>query len=125
MYWTEHYITLIYSFSIDPYLKDKEFNPEFIQSKSAAAAGLCSWVINIVRFFEVYCDVEPKRRALEEANQELVEAKEKLLGIQQKVRELEETLAKLTSDYQRAIEEKMRCQKEADDTSKTIQLANR
>ena len=54
-----------------------------------------------------------------------MDAKEKLLGIQQKVQDLEATLAKLTSDYQRAIEEKMRCQKEADDTSKTIQLANR
>merc|ERR1712223_1514844 len=58
--------------ALEPYLKDKEFNPEFIQSKSAAAAGLCSWVINIVRFFEVYCDVEPKRRALEEANARLL-----------------------------------------------------
>ena len=50
--------------ALDPYLRDKEFNPEFIQSKSAAAAGLCSWCINIVRFFEVYCDVEPKRLSL-------------------------------------------------------------
>ena len=25
--------------ALEPYLKDKEFNPEFIQSKSAAAAG--------------------------------------------------------------------------------------
>ena len=48
---------------------------EFIRSKSAAAAGLCSWGINIVRFYEVYCDVEPKRKALEEANQELEDAR--------------------------------------------------
>jgi dynein heavy chain len=40
--------------ALDPYLKDKEFDPEFIRSKSAAAAGLCSWVINIVKFFEVW-----------------------------------------------------------------------
>jgi len=37
---------------------------------------------------------------------------------------LEATLARLTNDYKRAIEEKMRCQQEADETSKTIQLAN-
>ena len=39
--------------------------------------------------------------------------------------ELEATLSKLTSDYQRAIDEKVRCQQEADATSKTIALANR
>ena len=39
--------------------------------------------------------------------------------------DLESTLQKLTSDYQMAIDEKMRCQKEADETAKTIQLANR
>ena len=38
--------------------------------------------------------------------------------------ELEATLARLTNDYQKAIEEKMRCQREADETTKTIQLAN-
>ncbi|NXT18656.1 DYH17 protein, partial [Syrrhaptes paradoxus] len=49
-----------------PYQRDREFNPDFIQSKSTAAAGLCSWCLNIVRFYEVYCEVEPKRLALEE-----------------------------------------------------------
>ena len=39
--------------AIDPYLKDKEFDPDFIRTKSGAAAGLCSWVINVVRFYEV------------------------------------------------------------------------
>ena len=89
--------------ALEPYLKDKEFNPEFIQSKSAAAAGLCSWVINIVKFFEVYCDVEPKRRALEDANNELQAAKEKLCEVKEKVIMLEATLQKLTDDYQKAI----------------------
>ena len=37
----------------DEYLKDPEFNPDFVRLKSSAAAGLCSWVINIVRFHEV------------------------------------------------------------------------
>ena len=67
-------------------MKDKEFDPEYVKSKSAAAAGLCSWVINIVKFYEVYCDVEPKRRALEEANAELAEAQETLANVKAKVR---------------------------------------
>ena len=43
--------------AIQPYLHDKDFDPEFIRSKSQAAAGLCAWVINIMKFFEVFCEV--------------------------------------------------------------------
>lgn len=68
-----------------PYQSDPSFDPEFIMSKSTAAAGLCSWCLNIVRFYEVYCDVEPKRQALEEANAELAEAQEKLSRIKNKI----------------------------------------
>jgi len=96
--------------AIKPYLKDPEFEPEFVRSKSAAAAGefqnsclyvqlksvlfivfdiliagLCAWVINIIKFYEVYCDVEPKRLALAQANTELAQAQEKLAVIKKKV----------------------------------------
>lgn len=37
----------------DDHLSDPEFNPEFVKQKSSAAAGLCAWVINIIRFHEV------------------------------------------------------------------------
>ena len=43
--------------AVQMYLKDKDFNPEFIKAKSAAAAGLCSWVINIVIYYKIFCDV--------------------------------------------------------------------
>ncbi len=45
-----------------------------------------SWVINIVGFFEVFCDVEPKRKlkALAAANAELAAAQEKLSKIKGK-----------------------------------------
>lgn len=111
--------------SIQPYLADAEFEPEFVRSKSAAAAGLCAWVINIIKFYEVYCDVEPKRRALAQANAELAASQEKLSIIKRKVCSLEEQLAKLTADFEQATADKLRCQQEADATQATIQLANR
>ena len=63
--------------------------------------------------------------ALEEANMELADAQDTLENVKSKVTELEATLSKLTSDYQHAIDEKVRCQQEADATAKTIALANR
>lgn len=71
--------------AIEPYLKDPEFDPDFIRSKSAAAAGLCAWAINIIRFYEVFCDVEPKRKALAQANADLAAAQDKLSTIKKKV----------------------------------------
>ena len=111
--------------AIDPYLKDPEFNPEFIRAKSIAAAGLCSWCVNIVIYYRVFCEVEPKRNALAAANAELAAAKEKLRIITNKIQSLEADLAKLTAEFEKATSEKLRCQQEAEMTAKTIELANR
>ncbi|KAM6297472.1 dynein axonemal heavy chain 17 [Aegotheles albertisi] len=111
--------------AFQPYQSDSSFNPDFIMSKSTAAAGLCSWCLNIVRFYEVYCDVEPKRQALEEANAELAEAQEKLSRIKKKIADLNANLAALTAKFEKATAEKIKCQQEADATNKVITLANR
>lgn len=71
--------------ALQPYLQDPQFKPELVTTKSYAAAGLCSWVVNIVRFHEVYCDVEPKRQALSKANAELAAAQDKLASIKAKI----------------------------------------
>nr|XP_027809857.1 dynein heavy chain 9, axonemal [Marmota flaviventris] len=111
--------------AIRPYLQDPEFNPEFVATKSYAASGLCSWVINIVRFYEVFCDVEPKRQALSKATSELTAAQEKLAAIKTKIAHLNENLAKLTAKFEKATADKLRCQQEAEMTAGTISLANR
>ncbi|XP_070790567.1 dynein axonemal heavy chain 9 [Pituophis catenifer annectens] len=111
--------------ALQPYLQDTTFNPELVASKSYAAAGLCSWVINIVRFYNVYCDVEPKRQALNKANAELANAQEKLANIKAKIAHLNENLAKLTAKFERATVEKLKCQQDAEATANTISLANR
>ncbi|NXD84162.1 DYH17 protein, partial [Halcyon senegalensis] len=111
--------------AFQPYQSDPSFDPEFIMSKSTAAAGLCSWCLNIVRFYGVYCEVEPKRLALEEANAELAEAQEKLRRIKNKIAALNANLAALTAEFEKATAEKIKCQQEADATTRVITLANR
>ncbi|XP_041969099.1 dynein beta chain, ciliary-like [Aricia agestis] len=111
--------------AVEPYISNPEFNPGFIMSKSAAAAGLCAWVINIVKFHEVYVVVEPKRRALDAANAELKAARDKLAALTDQIKELEEKLEVLLKAFQDAVNEKMKCQAEADATNYTIDLANR
>ncbi|XP_076154706.1 dynein axonemal heavy chain 17-like isoform X2 [Alosa pseudoharengus] len=111
--------------AFQPFKNDPTFEPDFIRSKSIAAAGLCSWSINIVKFYEVYCDVEPKRQALAQANAELAAAQDKLSVIKAKIAQLNANLAKLTAAFEKATSDKLKCQQEADATNQTISLANR
>ncbi|XP_068770010.1 dynein axonemal heavy chain 9 [Struthio camelus] len=111
--------------ALQPYLQDPQFKPEFVTTKSYAAAGLCSWVINIVRFYEVYCEVEPKRQALSKANAELAAAQGKLANIKSKIARLNDNLRKLTAKFEKATSDKLKCQQEAEATACTISLANR
>ncbi len=53
---------------------------------NSSSLGLCSWVINIIGFFDVFCDVEPKRKALQSANDELAAAQDKLSKIKAKIK---------------------------------------
>ncbi|XP_059622514.1 dynein beta chain, ciliary-like [Phlebotomus argentipes] len=111
--------------ALQPYLEDPEFDPEAIMGKSAAAAGLCAWVININKFYEVYQIVEPKQKALQAAQDELQAAQEKLQFLNNKIHELEVKLNVIKSEFDAAIAEKQRYQQEADKTAFTIDLANR
>ncbi|XP_066519150.1 dynein axonemal heavy chain 17-like isoform X2 [Hoplias malabaricus] len=111
--------------AFQPYKNDPQFEPDFICSKSIAAAGLCSWCLNIVNFYEVYCDVEPKRQALAKAKAELAAAQDNLTVIKNKITQLNASLDKLTSKFEKATADKLKCQEEADATNKTISLANR
>ncbi|XP_029461663.1 dynein heavy chain 11, axonemal-like isoform X2 [Rhinatrema bivittatum] len=107
------------------YLSDPEFNPEFVRTKSSAAAGLCAWVTNIIRFHEVRCEVDLKRRALTQASADLATAAEKLEVIRKRLAELDTNLAALTTAFERATAEKIHCQDDVNRTNKTIELANR
>jgi dynein heavy chain len=111
--------------ALQPYLQDPNFNADFIKSKSIAASGLCGWVVNIVGYYNVYCDVEPKRRALESANTELSASQAKLADIKAKIAELDRNLSELKAKFEKAVSDKLKCEEEARTTQETIELANR
>ncbi|XP_053593671.1 dynein beta chain, ciliary [Microplitis demolitor] len=111
--------------AIQPYINDKEFDPDIIYSKSQAAAGLCSWVKNIMVFHYINLNVKPLRAALAQANAELKASMEKLVHLRQRLAELQKELDVLSEKMSVAVAEKQKCQDEADTTALTIDLANR
>lgn len=111
--------------AVMPYVEDEMFRPDIMKQKSEAAAGLCEWVINIIKFHEVYLVVEPKKKALDKATKELTEARAKLSELKDKLSILERKLNTLREEFDVAMAAKMKCQAEADATAFTINIANR
>ena len=111
--------------AVKVYIDKPDFTPEKVNNVSSAASGLCSWVVNIVRYYEVYCDVKPKRDALAEANEQLRRAQKRLSDVMEKVSRLEAEQQKLQEKFEFATQEKLNCQRAVEHTNKTIELANR
>lgn len=72
--------------TLQTYLDDPEFDPQKILAKSTAASGLCAWVINIHNFYNVYLIVQPKQKALVDAENELKEARDKMNFLNDKIK---------------------------------------
>ena len=107
-------------------LTDMEhFKPEIILTKNKAAAGLCSFVVNIVMYYEVVVTVEPKRKALQEANDQLESANAQLFTVMEQVADLEAKLSKLTSELNAANKEKQEAMDSVEKGQRKLDLAQR
>ncbi|XP_073974323.1 dynein beta chain, ciliary-like isoform X3 [Rhodnius prolixus] len=111
--------------AVQPYIEDPQFTPETVITKSSAAAGLCAWVINIMKFHEVWMIVLPKKKAEAAAQAELLQAQTRLAEIEERISKLEEQLSVLTSQFEEALAEKQACEAEEEKTLQAIDLANR
>jgi len=108
-----------------PYLELEWFNRDIIYNKSRAAAGLCEFAINIIKYYDVVAMVEPKRLELAEANEQLNAANTKLGEVQAKVAALNALVADLERQFDEALKEKNDALAEQDKINKKLDLANR
>lgn len=110
---------------IRPFLQLEHFNPEVIEKRNSAAAGLCAWVINIVNYFDIVQLVEPKRMALREANKLLDAANEQLDGVRARVAALQDRLDVLTAEFNSAEAQRQAAQNIAEKGKMKLELAHR
>ena len=101
------------------------FNPDRIRTKSTSASGMCSWVINICRFYRVFQVMLPKKRQLEETNLKLNEANDALADVRARSKELDDELSKLTNEYQAATSEMTNAENIANKTQLRLTLSDR
>ena len=106
-------------------LSKETFNPVSMKAKSSAAAGMCSWVVNIVKYYRIYEVVEPKRQLLAQSNIKLVEANTQLATVRAHVAYLEGKLGELSNQFQAATTEKNEAIAQAEKTKTRANLAAR
>merc|ERR1719281_1225346 len=103
----------------------EDFTADNMRKKSSAAAGLCEWIINIIMYYDVVIQVEPKKQALREATETLAAANERLGEVKALVAELEAKLAKLIAEFDMAMAEKDAVMAEAQKCQTKLDMAQR
>jgi dynein heavy chain len=111
--------------AVRPYLALPHFSGSAIAAKSKAAAGLCEWALNIVRYYDVVSEVEPKRQELAAANARLAEAGEQLAAVQARKRELDARVAELEARAKVAIDDRDAALAEQKRCALKLELAGR
>jgi len=88
---------------IGPYMDREDFDPVAIKRSSIACEALCLWCRAMYKYHFIAKGVEPKRKMLREAEQDLTECQEKLEKAQSTLREVNAKIEKLESDFNAAV----------------------
>ena len=107
------------------YLEMPHFNVETIKTKNGAAAGLVSWVINIVTYRDIVVTVEPKKAKAAAAKAETDEAMAKKAGAETTVAELTTQLNGLQRKFAEAEATKAAAEATVERGLAKASLANR
>jgi dynein heavy chain len=91
---------------LEPFLSREDFDPKLMEGKSMAAANLCNWVVNIVKFNRIYVKVKPLMDQLEQARASKAAAEASLAAAQTVVAAVEAKLKALGDKFQEATDEK-------------------
>jgi dynein heavy chain len=110
---------------IKKYVQDPDFTPDKMASKSAAAANLCTWVVNIYSFNRIYVKVKPLMDSLQAARESKTAAIASLEAAQEKVAQVQSELAALNERYENALQEKKEVEDQAEALTTRADLAQR
>ena len=108
-----------------PFLDDPGFTYEKMKSKSAAAANLCNWAINIIMYNKVYKKIRPLMEDLAAAQAVKAKAMEELAVVDAKLAKINEALDKLQMQFLEATSEKAQVEAIANACQDRLSLAER
>ncbi|GKT26037.1 Dynein axonemal heavy chain 2, partial [Aduncisulcus paluster] len=111
--------------AVEKYVSNPNFRPEFIERISKAATTLCKWVRAIFTYTMQFRKVEPKRRALEEAQEKLKVKKALLAELEREYHELELELEQLEATLATKTREKEYLKKQVAETELKLSRAKK
>ncbi|KAM9362199.1 LOW QUALITY PROTEIN: dynein axonemal heavy chain 1 [Symphorus nematophorus] len=92
--------------SVQPYIDDEEFQPAAIAKVSKACTSICQWVRAMHVYHFVAKAVEPKRQALQEAQEDLAVTQRILDDAKEQLAAVEGGIATLQAKYQDCLAKK-------------------
>ena len=110
---------------LEPYIKADGFNETDMRTKSAAAANLCSFVVNIFTYNRIYVRVKPLMDSLDRAQAERTAAQAELDAATDRVAKVDAALKVLEGTLAEANEKKAAAEGEALRCSQRLAMANR
>lgn len=110
---------------LEPLLALETFNYEIMIKKSSAAANLCNWVINIVKYNSIYKKVKPLMESAEAAEKLANEKQAELAVVLEKVRVIVEKVDGLKASLQQAVDKKQAVEDDANKLQLNLSLASR
>lgn len=110
---------------LQKYVEDPNFTPDKMISKSAAAANLCTWVVNIYNYNRIYVKVKPLMDSLSAARERKSLALQSLAAAEKKVIDVQNMLNLLQDRYNEAVREKKEVEDQATLLETRADLAKR
>ena len=96
-----------------------------MMKKSSAAANLANWVINVVKYHDIYVVVEPLKKAAQESKNLADEKKEELRIVEERVAEIIAKVNALKAQLAEAEAKKEAVVAQATALQQSLDLANR
>jgi len=110
---------------IKSYTNREDFTPEFVRSKSGAAAALCIWVLAIELYSNVAREVQPKRDKLKNAMDKLAVAQASLKSAQEELAIVVAKVEELNDKYTTSVNEKNALRQEAENLENKLDRADK
>ena len=110
--------------TLKKYTSDEEFTPAFVKSKSVACAALCTWVLAIELYSNVFRKVAPKKAALKAAMTTLAVKQEGLKEAQEKLEKVLARVAELGAQYDESQANKNALKQQAEDLENKLTRAS-
>lgn len=110
---------------IRPYIENPAFTPAAISKVSRACTAICSWVRAMYKYHNVAKMVEPKRKALAEANASLQITMKKLATAKAQLKEVTDSIESMEIKFEAMTSKKQQLEDKAKECTAKLERAER